>query len=319
MKRKRITVMWMPSVSSRSRTFSLHPLLLYIFVGMLVLSWALLAAGGYFGKNLYDNYVELREENTHLLDKERELDALRQTMERIRKDENTIRSFLGVEKSGEEAEGLGQGGEPSPDLSTIAPNDAMDSGSVPFPAKPMQVSALQRAKSLEMDLKELVATMRSQRETWDATPSIMPVSVTDYWFSSGFGWRRSPFTGLKEFHNGLDISSSKGTPIIAPADGTVIKRGYDKYLGKFLKIDHGRNIVTTYGHLLAYNVSPGQKVKRGDIIASMGNSGLSTGHHLHYMIKVKDRCVNPLHYILNAKANRLLVRTLQSEGGGNEN
>jgi murein DD-endopeptidase MepM/ murein hydrolase activator NlpD len=316
MRRKRITVMWMPSVSSRSRTFSLPPLLLYIFVGMLVLSWVLLATGGYFGKNLYDNYLELREENTYLLHKERELEALRQTMERIRKDENTIRSFLGVEKSGEETSGLGQGGEPSPDLSTIAPYDAMASGSVPFPAKPKEVSILQRAKSLELDLQELVDTMRSQRETWDSTPSIMPVNVTDYWFSSGFGWRRSPFTGLKEFHNGLDISSAKGTPVVAPADGTVIKRGYDKYLGKFLKIDHGRKIITTYGHLSAYNVSPGHKVKRGDIIASMGNTGLSTGHHLHYMIKVKDRCVNPLHYILNAKANRLLVRPLQIESVG---
>jgi len=308
--------MWMPSVSSRSRTFSLPPLILYIFVGMLVLSWVLLATGGYFGKSLYDNYLALREENSYLLHKERELEALRQTMERIRKDENTIRSFLGVEKSGEETSGLGQGGEPSPDLSTIALNDAMASGSVPFPAKPKEVSILQKAKSLEVDLQELVETMRSQRETWDSTPSIMPVNVTDYWFSSGFGWRRSPFTGLKEFHNGLDISSAKGTPIVAPADGTVIKRGYDKYLGKFLKIDHGRKIVTTYGHLSAYNVSPGQKVERGDIIASMGNTGLSTGHHLHYMIKVKDRCVNPLHYILNAKANRLLVRPLQIEGGG---
>lgn len=316
MKRKRITVMWMPSVSSRSRTFSLPPVLLYVFVGTLVLSWVLLVAGGYFGKNLYDDYVDLRQENTYLLEKERELDALRQTMERIRKDENTIRSFLGMEKSGEETNGLGQGGEPSPDLSTIAPNDAMASGSVAFPAKPMEISVLQRAKSLETDLKELVETMRSQRDNWDSTPSIMPVSTTDYWFSSGFGWRRSPFTGLKEFHNGLDISSGKGTPIVAPADGTVIKRGYDKYLGKFLKIDHGQKIVTTFGHLSAYNVSPGQKVKRGDIVASMGNTGLSTGHHLHYMIKVKDRCVNPLHYILNAKANRLLVRPLQTEGVG---
>ena len=307
--------MWMPSVSSRSRTFCLPPLLLYVFVGMLVLSWVLLAAGGYFGKNLYDDYLTLREENTSLLEKEQELDSLRQTMERIRKDENTIRSFLGVEKSGEETNGLGQGGEPSPDLSTIAPNDAMASGSVPFPTKPMEISALQRAKSLETDLNELVETMRSQRQSWDSTPSIMPVNVSDYWFSSGFGWRRSPFTGLKEFHNGLDISSAKGTAIIAPADGTVVKRGYDKYLGKFLKIDHGRKIVTTYGHLSAYNVSPGQKVHRGDIVALMGNTGLSTGHHLHYMIKVKDRCVNPLHYILNAKANRLLVRSLQTEGG----
>ena len=89
--------MWMPSVSSRSRTFSLPPLILYVFVGTLVLTWVLLATGSYYGKSLYDDYIELREENTYLLEKERELDALRQTMERIRKDENTIRSFLGVE------------------------------------------------------------------------------------------------------------------------------------------------------------------------------------------------------------------------------
>lgn len=316
MKRKRITIMWMPSVSSKSRTFSLPVMALYLFVGMLLFSWALLAAGGYLGNRFYHDYIQVREKNTYLLQKERELDTLRQTMERIQKDENTIRSFLGLEKGQEETTGLGQGGEPSPDLSTIAPTDAMDSGSMPFPAKPRQVSVLQRAQQLETDLQELVGTMRSQRRSWDSTPSIIPIDVTNYWFSSGFGWRRSPFTGLKEFHNGLDISSRKGTLIIAPADGKVIKRGYDKYLGKYLKIDHGGNIVTTYGHLSGYNVSPGQKVERGDMVAFMGNSGLSTGNHLHYIIKVKNRCVNPLHYILNAKANRLLVRPLRVEGGG---
>lgn len=308
--------MWMPSVSSKFRSFSLPPIVLYIAVGMLLISWVLLVTGGYFGNRLYQNYLELRDENAHLLQKESELEALRETMERIRKDENTIRSFLGLEKSEEETNGLGQGGEPSPDLSTIAPNDAMTSGNVPFPARPQKVSTLESAVGLKADLAELVGTLRDQRETWDRTPSIIPIGVDDYWFSSGFGWRRSPFTGLKEFHNGLDISSRKGTAIIAPADGKVVKRGYDKYLGKFLKIDHGRKVVTIYGHLSAVNVSPGQKIQRGDIIAFMGNTGLSTGHHLHYMVKVNSRCVNPLHYILNAKANHLLVRPLVMEGGG---
>src|SRR5210317_1645708 len=101
MKRKRITIMWMPSVSSKSRTFSLPVIALYIFVGMLLLSWALLATGGYFGNRLYHDYTQVREENTHLLQKERELEALRQTMERIQQDENTIRSFLGLEKGHE--------------------------------------------------------------------------------------------------------------------------------------------------------------------------------------------------------------------------
>jgi murein DD-endopeptidase MepM/ murein hydrolase activator NlpD len=115
---------------------------------------------------------------------------------------------------------------------------------------------------LKAGLQEVVETMRGQRKTWDSTPSILPVEIDDYWFSSGFGWRRSPFTGLKEFHNGLDISSRRGTPIIAPADGKVIKKGQDKYLGKYLKIDHGGQIVTMYGHLSGFNVSPGQMVER---------------------------------------------------------
>ncbi len=316
MKKNRITVMWMPSVSSKSRTFSVPPVLLFIFVGLLVVSWVLLAAGGYLGNRLYHDYRQLRDENSYLLEKESELDALRQTMERIQKDENTIRNFLGLDRGQDETSGLGQGGEPSPDLSTIAPNDAMANGSLEVAAKPRNASSLQPAQQLEGDLKELVEVIRGQQQIWDSTPSVIPLEADDYWFSSGFGWRRSPFTGLKEFHNGLDISSRKGTPVIAPADGKVTKRGYDKYLGKYLKIDHGRQIITMYGHLSSFNVSPGQKVERGDTIAFMGNTGLSTGHHLHYMVEVKDRFVNPLHYILNARGNRLLVRPLRADGGG---
>jgi murein DD-endopeptidase MepM/ murein hydrolase activator NlpD len=315
MKKNRITVMWMPSVSSKSRTFSVPPVLLFIFVGLLVVSWVLLAAGGYLGNRLYHDYRQLRDENSYLIEKESELDALRQTMERIQKDENTIRNFLGLDRGKDETSGLGQGGEPSPDLSTIAPNDAMASGSLQIAAKPRNVSSLQPAQQLETDLQELVEVIRGQQQIWDSTPSVIPLEADDYWFSSGFGWRRSPFTGLKEFHNGLDISSRKGTPVIAPANGKVIKRGHDKYLGKYLKVDHGRQIITMYGHLSGFNVRAGQKVKRGDTIAFMGNTGLSTGHHLHYMLKVKDRFVNPLHYILNARGNRLLVRPLRADGG----
>jgi len=283
---------------------------------LLVVSWVLLASGGYFGNRLYHDYLQLHEENSYLLKKKSELDALRQTMERIQKDENTIRNFLGLDRGQSETSSFGQGGKPSsPDLSIIAPSDAMASGSVPVPAKPTNVSALQRAQRLEADLQDLVEIMRRQWQIWDSTPSIIPVETDDYWFSSGFGWRCSPFTGLKEFHNGLDISGRKGTPIIAPAGGKVIKRGYDKYVGKYLKIDHGRQIITMYGHLSGFNVSPEQIVERGDPIGFMGNSGLSTGHHLHYTLKVKDRFVNPLHYILNARGNRLLARSLRVEGG----
>jgi murein DD-endopeptidase MepM/ murein hydrolase activator NlpD len=308
--------MWMPSVSSKSRTFSLPPIFLYFFVGTLIVSWVLLAAGGYLGNRLYYDYLQLRQENYYLLQKERELEALQQAMEQIKQDETTIRNFLGLDKNQGEGGGLGQGGTPSLDLSTIAPTEAMVNSSLPFPAQPRPHSTIYKAQRLQADLQELVETMRGQRELWDSTPSIVPVEGADYWISSGFGWRRSPFTGLKEFHNGLDISSRKGTPILAPANGVVIKRGYDKYLGKHLKIDHGGDTSTWFGHLSGFNARSGQKVKRGEVIAFMGNTGLSTGHHLHYIIKVNKRCVNPLHYILNAKVNRLLLHPIKAEGGG---
>jgi murein DD-endopeptidase MepM/ murein hydrolase activator NlpD len=288
---------------------------LYLFVALLLVSWTLVGIGGYLGNELYHEYLQVRADNARLLLKERELAAVRLAIERIQKEEEIIRNFLGLEGSRAERDILGQGGVPSPQYSTVAPGEAGTEGKIVFQTKPKAVSILRRAQRLETNLDELIKTMRDRRQLWDSTPSILPVETTDYWLSSGFGWRKSPFTGLKEFHNGLDISSSKGTPVVAPADGIVSKRGYNKYLGKYLDINHGGEIVTTYGHLLEYSVSRGQRVKRGDVIAFVGNTGLSTGHHLHYMIKVKDKCVNPLHYILNLKANGILGRPIRAEGG----
>ncbi|MFP3870020.1 MAG: M23 family metallopeptidase [Syntrophobacteria bacterium] len=267
------------------------------------------------GHRLYHDCLQLRDQNFHLLQKEKELKALRETMKRIQEDENIIRSFLGLDSRQRDSGALGQGGEPSPDLSTIAPDDAKTSSGIAFPATSSDASILQRAECLQQGLHELAETIRDQRQSWDSTPSIVPVKTDEYWFSSSFGWRESPFTGQREFHNGLDISSRKDTPVIAPANGVVIKRGYDKYVGKYLQIDHGRKVVTTYGHLSGFNASRGQKVERGEVIGFMGNTGLSTGHHLHYMVRVNSKCVNPVHYILNAKGNQSLLSPLLAEGG----
>jgi len=99
-KRKRITVMWMRVMDSPARMLSLSPTLLYFFAGMLVFAWVVLALGGYLGKRLYSDYIELKEKNYYLLQKERELENLHQVMERIRMEENTLRDYLGLEKGG---------------------------------------------------------------------------------------------------------------------------------------------------------------------------------------------------------------------------
>jgi len=276
----------------------------------------LLGMGGYWGHRLYRDSTELRRQNTNLKHEVKDLDVLRDTIRHIQKDESIIRGFLGVDGDQQEENGLGQGGEPSVDLSTVALNDAVAFSRPPLTERRQATEIVDQAKDLQADFRELLEAMWDQKQILDTTPSIVPVRAKSYWFSSGFGWRRSPFTGAKEFHNGLDICSIKGTPIVAPADGVVYRRGQHRYLGKYIRVNHGRGVTTTYGHLSGYSVERGQKVKRGEVIGFMGNTGRSVGTHLHYSVRVNTKYVNPFHYILNTRRNRLVAFYQETEGGG---
>ena len=128
------------------------------------------------------------------------------------------------------------------------------------------------------------------------TPSIWP---TKGWISSRFGYRISPFTNEREFHRGLDVSNRMNTQIIAPGDGVISLIGEDYGYGKILHVDHGYGMKTIYAHLSSILVKKGQYVKRGQKIALVGNSGRSTGPHLHYEVHLNGVPVNPLRYILN--------------------
>lgn len=154
-----------------------------------------------------------------------------------------------------------------------------------------------QAKVEQKILDELSLTATKRAERWASTPSIWPVKGH---ITSKFGPRVSPFTGKKALHAGLDIGAPKGTGIYAPAAGKVVVAAYDARMGKFIRIDHGFGIETTYGHLSKILVKYGQKVKRGDQIGLVGSTGrFSTGPHLHYQIAVDDRVVNPRQYILD--------------------
>ncbi|PIE74593.1 MAG: metalloendopeptidase [Deltaproteobacteria bacterium] len=161
----------------------------------------------------------------------------------------------------------------------------------------------ERADSLEnisthkiTSLKDLVSSLEKKRSILAATPSISPAKG---WWSSRFGYRKSPFTGKKEFHSGLDIANRIGTDVTSSADGIVSYVGTKGLLGKAVYIDHGHGIITKYGHLSKFHVKKGQKVKRGQKIAEIGNTGRSTGPHLHYSVVLNGRAVNPVKYILD--------------------
>ena len=143
---------------------------------------------------------------------------------------------------------------------------------------------------------ELHKFLENQKVLLASTPSIWP---TKGWLSSRFGYRISPFTGKKEFHRGIDIATRMGAPIVAPADGIVSKIYSDRGYGKVVSISHGYGVITRYAHLSKALVKKGQYVKRGETIALVGNTGRSTGTHLHYEVHLNRIAVDPLRYILN--------------------
>ena len=151
-------------------------------------------------------------------------------------------------------------------------------------------------KSREIEFFQLEAYLQEQKDRLSRIPSVTPMKG---YVSSRFGQRNDPLTGKRRHHNGLDIVNHMFTPILSPADGVVVGTMKDPTFGYFLVIDHGYNIVTRYGHIAKSEVKVGQFVKRGDLIARMGNEGRSSGPHLHYEILVRDRYVNPEQYILN--------------------
>lgn len=152
--------------------------------------------------------------------------------------------------------------------------------------------AQRRVENLEQLQRLLEKRLREER----LIPSIWPVRGN---ITSGFGVRVNPFTERREFHTGIDISAPYGAPVIAPADGKVKEIWNDKFLGLAMRIEHGQGIETVYGHLAKVLVKEGEKVFRGQRIALVGNSGRSTGPHLHYEIWVKKQPVNPLRYVMN--------------------
>ena len=146
-------------------------------------------------------------------------------------------------------------------------------------------------------LEELSTVAHKKVEQWGATPSIWPTKGR---ITSRFGPRVSPFTGKKALHAGIDIGAPTGTEVRSPGSGKVVVAAYDGRMGKFIRIDHGYGIETTYGHLSKIYVKYGDRVQRGDLIGLVGSTGkFSTGPHLHYQVAVNDTVVNPVHYILD--------------------
>ncbi len=190
---------------------------------------------------------------------------------------------------------------PTPEL---RPQPPAPLSSLSGPARASRVAGLQAralhlarlAESRHESLGGLVDGLRGKSRRLASTPSIWP---TEGWVTSRFGHRTSPFTGRRQFHSGIDVASRSGMAVVAPARGRVVFAGKKGPLGRTVILDHGYGVRTTYGHNREIHVKRGQEVERGEKIAAVGNSGRSTGPHLHYAVQVDGRRVNPMNYILD--------------------
>jgi murein DD-endopeptidase MepM/ murein hydrolase activator NlpD len=223
------------------------------------------------------------------------IEDLEKQLSKLKDLDKKIRIIANLEKGQETTSVAGIGGPSPSDIREKLKSERDEEGLIRqmrTDIERLQSETLSREESLS----ELEKLLQNKKEMLVHTPSIWP---TMGWVTSGFGFRTDPFTGLTQMHEGLDISNRLGTPVIAPADGIVSDTGSDWIHGKMLVISHGFGMTTSYSHLSKITVRVGQKVKRGDKVAEVGNSGRTTGPHLHYEVKLNGISANPMRYILN--------------------
>jgi len=209
--------------------------------------------------------------------------------------ERKIRIIANIEKTDRQDGLFGVGGSIPEDLDAQIPLTQAHNSLIREmheQVEQLKVASLTQHQGFESLIREL----EEKQNLLASTPAIHP---TRGWITSRFGYRISPFTGKRELHKGLDIAGPMGTPIIATANGVVSEVGLKGLLGMIVTVDHGHGLATRYAHLEKATVKNGQRVKRGDIIAAMGNTGRSTGPHLHYEVLMGGIPVNPEKYILD--------------------
>lgn len=283
------TVIFVPNARAKFRKYQV-PLNVAKVAGRVAAVAGILLVGAlvHYSSLLFEvsRLRKIEEESRNLLTKTHQIEqdaaALRAQMGQLSGIVNKLGVMAGVDAPPPDPSVGGTGGGTTADRSTtsVASFEEMST----------------RLAELTEKSRELTGVFDKQRSLLATTPSVWPVRG---YLSAGFGNRADPFTGLKDFHPGLDISAPLGTRILAPADGTVIFAGVKGGYGNAVTVSHGRGIVTHYGHLDAFNVRVGQSVRRGSVLGFVGSTGRSTAPHLHYEVWLNGSNQNPMLYILD--------------------
>jgi murein DD-endopeptidase MepM/ murein hydrolase activator NlpD len=269
------------------------------YVGGAVVLVALLTAGHYLSLlgASSENSV-LKEENAQLRSQillvQEKVAHISATLDRVERFDAKLRTAVTQLQDPERNLAIGPVG--ASDAENAAIPGAAPAGEQNVTALPGKLASLQtEASRQEQSLRELQEYFDDQRSLLASTPSIWP---TRGWVTSDFGVRLDPYTAERRMHQGLDIATPHGQPVFSPSDGTVVFVGTEGGYGKVLVVDHGYGVKTRYGHLSEIFVHVGDRVRRGDKVAAVGNTGRSTGPHLHYEVRVNGIPENPRKFIL---------------------
>jgi murein DD-endopeptidase MepM/ murein hydrolase activator NlpD len=223
--------------------------------------------------------------------------SLQETIDTLSERDAQLRVLAGLDPIDEEVRQVGVGGPGAPSLESH-PLYALDeeAGTTAFTTT-YDLNALERrARLLKESLDVAADSLQAHRDLLESTPSILPTSGM---LTSGFtSARPHPIHHRELPHEGIDISAPRGTPILAAAKGRVSFAGRRSGYGLTVELDHGYGYSTIYGHASQLLVRQGQEVKRGDVIARVGSTGLATSPHLHYEVRIGGRPVNPMNYVI---------------------
>lgn len=260
---------------------------------------------GYFSYNLLSMQLqkgELEELRQVSLRQKRDIQRFALRMEefqnqlaRLEKFDKKLRIITALDTVAETTDKFGVGGPNESQLNAFRESDDQYTAGALQQLNEDLNHFVEKSRKQEISLHELDAFFKDQSSLLTSTPSIWP---TKGWVTSGFGYRTSPFTNLRELHEGIDIATHINALIIAPANGVVVEATRDAGYGNMIEIDHGYGVITRYGHNSINLVKRGDRVKRGQPIAKIGSTGRSTGPHLHYEVMLNGVPVNPFRYIL---------------------
>lgn len=249
-------------------------------IGVLILGWAYLS-----GLDMVRNVDLIRQESRAKDQKIEELNAemesIQKQQEQIEKKQLEIKKLMGIkadQQSQIQPSRGGQGGEDGDASKENRGTRAMEYDLAAY----------------EQELDEMIAKVKDDQKYFRAVPNQWPAQGE---ISSDYGLRKSPFSRNKSFHDGLDIANNLGTDIVAAGDGLVIFSGYMPVYGRTIVIKHGYGFETKYGHNSSLLVKEGDRVKKGDLIAKMGNTGRSTGPHMHFSVYKNGQLQDPKIYL----------------------